>query len=56
MPRPEHAPSDEAGLTMVFVFVLIAVLLLLCNGGANGVAGRIASQLADQSVPIVSPM
>jgi hypothetical protein len=56
MAEPEHAPSYEAGLTMVFVFVLIAVLLLLSNGGATGIAGRIASQLADQSVPIVSPM
>ncbi len=56
MPRPDHAPSDEAGLTMVFLIVLIAVLLMLRNGAAVGVTDWIAAQHADQRIPIVSPM
>ncbi len=56
MPRPDHAPSDEAGLTLVFLIVLIAILLMLRNGAAVGVTDWIAAQHADQRIPIVSPM
>ena len=56
MPRPDHAPYDEAGLTLVFLIVLIAVLLMLRNGAAVGVTDWIAAQHADQRIPIVSPM
>jgi hypothetical protein len=56
VPTPGHAPFDEAGLTTVFVFVLIAVLLLLLNGAATGLVGRMTSHLVDQGIPVVSPM
>ena len=56
VPLPDHSRPDEAELTMLFVLVLIAVLLLLYNGAATGIAGRIASQVTDQTIPVVPPM
>jgi hypothetical protein len=55
MPRSDQSPSHEAALTMVFVIVLLAVLLMLREGAASGVIDRISSH-SYKEIPAASPM